>query len=180
MIAVNREDHGRMRKVLSHGFSAQAMMAQQPLIQGYVSLLIEKLKTACKTGEAQDMTAWYNWTTFDVIGDLSFGEPFGCLDQSKYHPWVAMIFSHIKGTAFLAAIRKFPYADLLVKMLMSKEDHEKYQAHLALTKANVAKRLALKESRFDFVESMARAYEKGVRRPRTPLLLLPLTLCTSN
>ncbi|KAM6529442.1 hypothetical protein FALCPG4_007578 [Fusarium falciforme] len=161
MIAANREDHGRMRKVLSHGFSAQAMLAQQPLIQNYVTMLIKKLKAASKTGEAQEMTAWYNWTTFDIIGDLSFGEPFGCLEKTYYHPWVALIFDHIKGTALLAAIRKFPFNDMIVKMMMTKEDKEKYHAHLEMSKASVSKRLALKVPRLDFLESIARAHEKG-------------------
>ena len=162
IIAANRENHGRLRKVLSHGFSAQAMIDQQPLIQKYVGMLIEGLRTASKTGEALDMTGWYNWTTFDIIGDLSFGEPFGCLEKEQYHPWVKMLFDHIKGTATLAAARKFPGGEAFLSMLASKADHEKYRGHLQLTEANVSKRLALKETRHDFLESVARAHEQGV------------------
>jgi cytochrome P450 len=180
LIAANRKDHGRLRKVFSHGFSAQAMLAQQPLIQRYVSILVEKLKAASKTGEAQEMTAWYNWTTFDIIGDLSFGEPFGCLENSYYHPWVALIFDHIRGTALLTAIRKCPFSELMVKMMMSKEDSEKYHTHLELSKANVAKRLALKEPRHDFMESIARAYEKSVSLSQIKSSIYILTIIISK
>jgi hypothetical protein len=27
-----------------------------------------------------------NFLTFDIIGDLAFAEPFGCLQGSEYHP----------------------------------------------------------------------------------------------
>jgi hypothetical protein len=37
-----------------------------------------------------------NFTTFDIIGDLAFGEPFGCLKNEKFHDWVALIFETIK------------------------------------------------------------------------------------
>jgi hypothetical protein len=42
--------------------------------------------------ETVDMSQWYNFTTFDIIGDLAFGEPFDCLKDSQYHPWVEMVF----------------------------------------------------------------------------------------
>ncbi|CAK7200233.1 hypothetical protein SEUCBS139899_002924 [Sporothrix eucalyptigena] len=162
IISANREDHARMRKVLSHGFSAKAMQAQQPLILRYVTMMTDKLKVAVKNEPSQNVVAWYNWTTFDVIGDLVFGEPFGCLDKTHYHPWVALIFEHIRGTAFLAALRKFPFAEQIKTMMMTKELTEKYNAHLALGRANVDKRLAYTEPRDDFLESLARAREKGL------------------
>ena len=31
-------------------------------------------------------------TTFDIIGDLAFGEPFGCLETSQNHGWIKLIF----------------------------------------------------------------------------------------
>ncbi|KAH7142088.1 cytochrome P450 [Dactylonectria macrodidyma] len=160
VISANRENHSRMRRVLSHGFSAQAMLAQQPLIQSYVSLLIEKLHDACDGGSAPlEMTSWYNWTTFDIIGDLAFGEPFGCLQDSAYHPWVSLIFDRIRGNAINAVLRKYPCSDLLIRMLVSKEAIRRFRAHFELTKEKVAQRLALEDGRHDFMEVMVNTRE---------------------
>jgi hypothetical protein len=48
-------------------------------------------------GAAVDITNWFNFYTLDVTGDLSLGESFDCLKDSRFHPWVAMIFNYLQG-----------------------------------------------------------------------------------
>lgn len=38
-----------------------------------------------------DMVRMYNFTTFDVMGDLTFGEPLHMLDNAEYDPWVSVV-----------------------------------------------------------------------------------------
>ncbi|KAK7716220.1 hypothetical protein SLS64_003372 [Diaporthe eres] len=72
IIGANREDHQRFRRVLAHGFSAQSMLAQQPVIKQYVDQLFRKLHEASEGGtKPVDIERWFNFTTFDVIGDLA-------------------------------------------------------------------------------------------------------------
>lgn len=47
---ISTEEHGTQRRILSHGFSAQSLLEQQPLIQQYVDLLIQRLKENCQGG----------------------------------------------------------------------------------------------------------------------------------
>lgn len=47
---ISSEAHGAQRRILSHGFSAQSLLEQQPLIQQYVDLLIERLKENSQGG----------------------------------------------------------------------------------------------------------------------------------
>lgn len=68
-------DHSRVRRNLSHAFSDKALRAQEPLIMSYVDLLIHKLSSFAEKGGEADIMRWYNYTTFDIIADLSFGEP---------------------------------------------------------------------------------------------------------
>ena len=72
--------HAAMRKTLSHGFSATALASQEDRIQHFVNLLICRIEEHC-TQAPGDMTKWYNYTTFDIIGELTFGDSFGCLDS---------------------------------------------------------------------------------------------------
>ncbi|KAL7952092.1 cytochrome P450 [Trichoderma barbatum] len=157
VISADRENHARMRRTLAHGFSAQAMLEQQPLIQSYVDVLIDRLRENCDNGSRpMEMTSWYNWTTFDIIGDLAFGEPFGCLQNSDYHPWVSLIFNRIRGNAVSTALRRLPFGDGLIKLLVSKELIQQIHAHFQLTKEKVNKRLAEPSPRPDFMEVMAK------------------------
>ncbi|KAK2047235.1 cytochrome P450 [Colletotrichum somersetense] len=155
MINAGREDHARMRRVLSHGFSAQSMVEQQPLIQKQIDLLIQRLHEHCEDGrEPVDMVKWYNYTTFDIIGDLSFGEPFGCLESSDYHPWVSSIFHAIHAALYKNQYSRHwitkPFADWLVPKRL--KEHQKLHNELSLEK--IRRRMALGEARPDFVQSM--------------------------
>lgn len=63
IITSNDEDHARIRKTLSHAFSERALAQQESLVQGYVDLLVSRLKdvAARESGKPQDITKWYNW-----------------------------------------------------------------------------------------------------------------------
>lgn len=59
--ALRRQRHGEIRKLVSHSFSAAALKEQEPVIQGYTTLFIQKLKDDTDEGQkAVDMVKWYN------------------------------------------------------------------------------------------------------------------------
>ncbi|WYZ42535.1 hypothetical protein EsH8_VI_000234 [Colletotrichum jinshuiense] len=157
IIGANREDHSRFRRALSHGFSAQAMFDQELIVKKYVDLLLERLHEKCARGsEALNMVAWYNWTTFDVIGDLAFGEPFHCLEQSNYHPWVKLIFDSIKAGAYKSNVRRYPLVESILMNFIPTNLKNQREKHLALTHEKVSQRLSAQTSRPDFMDSMLR------------------------
>lgn len=49
----------------------------------------------------------HNITAFDLIGDLSFGENFGCLDNGDYHPFVRSIQAISKELTFAQMLRYY-------------------------------------------------------------------------
>jgi cytochrome P450 len=77
--------HGQMRKLLSHGFSQKALMEQEDIVHEYVDLLIKQIQThATNKPQGEEMVKWYNYITFDIIGDLAFGDPFGSLKSGMF------------------------------------------------------------------------------------------------
>ncbi|KZL72932.1 cytochrome P450 [Colletotrichum tofieldiae] len=155
IINSGREDHARIRRVLAHGFSAQSMVEQQPLIQSQIDLLIQRLHEHCEDGrKALNMVAWYNYTTFDIIGDLAFGEPFGCLEKSDYHPWVSSIFDNIHANIYRNQFQRYWITRPFTKWLIPKKLMENQRLHNQLSIDKVKRRMALGESRPDFVQSM--------------------------
>lgn len=75
IVSAGREEHALLRRPMAHGFSDRSMRDQQPIIKKYIDLFIQRLHENCGKGaKAVDLAAWYNYTTFDVIGDLAFGE----------------------------------------------------------------------------------------------------------
>lgn len=160
------EDHTRMRRVLSHGFSAQAISDQQPLISVHVNLFIRRLHEHCGNGARPvDMVTWYERVTFDIISDLSWGEPLGCLQKQADHPWIAALGHTVKYQMFLGLAERFRPLTPFLKVLIPKELTHGEQENFALATANVEKRIALGDSRPDFLESMIRQQGEKVSLP---------------
>ncbi|KAJ5809607.1 Cytochrome monooxygenase lcsI [Penicillium pulvis] len=150
-------DHSRERRLLSHAFSEKALRDQETLIQSYVDLLVERLNGQVVAARgAIDMCRWYNYTTFDIIGDLAFGEPFDCLQESKYHPWVKMVFSSVKGGALLRPLQIYPIIAPIVRMLLPKRVMKMRNEHFAMSAEKVHRRLEVKTERPDFMTYILR------------------------
>ena len=72
-----------MRKQFSHDFSPQALAKQEDIIQHYIDMMITQLDKNC-TEQPGDVRDWYNYCTFDIIGELAFGDPFGSTASGTY------------------------------------------------------------------------------------------------
>ena len=173
IINADREEHSRLRRQLAHGFSDKSMREQQPIIRKYIDLLIQRLHENCDGGKPLNIAAWYNYTTFDVIGDLSFGEPFGCLEESDYHPWVKMIFEMARMGTVAQSLGHYPLLKKVVFSLVPKSIIRKTEEHMAYTKAKVKKRIDLGKERPDLIEGLLKKTEEWVRT----LFKFPTTLC---
>lgn len=47
VVNAGREEHGKLRRELSHGFSEKSLREQEPIIMRYVNLLVQRLKEKC-------------------------------------------------------------------------------------------------------------------------------------
>lgn len=162
ILNADREEHGRLRRALAHGFSDTSMRQQEPIIAKYVNLLLRRLGQECDGGaRALNAEAWYNWTTFDITGDLIFGQTFGCLEGTDYHPWIAFIFATIRWGLSMAALSYLGF-HWLVQIIF------RYVGGLTIRKlgtynrAMVDNRLAMKEGREDLFEGIVKRREEWV------------------
>jgi cytochrome P450 len=158
-------NHARQRRALAHSFSQKALVEQEDIIQDYVTILIKNLRRLQENNEVFNMVNWLNFTTFDIIGDLAFGEPFGCLESGEFHSWVALIFETVKAGAIEQATRRFAEAgstfqNLLVRMIPN-EVRERRRNHLKFSTEKVMRRLANKDTDHkDFIWYILKQREK--------------------
>ncbi|KAL2132356.1 hypothetical protein VTI74DRAFT_3927 [Chaetomium olivicolor] len=164
IVNAGREEHALLRRTMAHGFSDRSMREQQPLIKGYIDLLIRRLREKGEGGRQKvDIATWYNYTTFDVIGDLAFGESFGCLDNSDYHPWVKAIFAVARAGTVFQTLAQYP---MLIKALLAvipSRFLEEREKHMQMTIAKLKRRMEAGKDRPDLVEGLLkRADEWGL------------------
>lgn len=70
-----------MRKYLSHAFSQRSLVEQESIVSSVVDKFIARIGDL--GAEGLDIVQWFNMMTFDIIGDLAFGESFGGIDSSR-------------------------------------------------------------------------------------------------
>ncbi|KAH8203979.1 hypothetical protein TruAng_001921 [Truncatella angustata] len=163
IIAAPRDVHRRQRRQLAHAFSDGALIEHEPLICHYVSLLVQQLAKRAENNELIDIVKWLNFTTFDIIGDLTFGESFHSLDNSEYHPWVLTIFETIKGSAMGRFFAAYPIVRPLVVLSMGADRIKKLQEHQIFSKEKARARMAAgaEPGRRDFMTYMLRDTRSG-------------------
>ena len=154
--------HARVRGLLSNSFTEVALRTQHPLIHYHTDILVSKLHQlavapdSLEKGALINMTDWLNFLTMDVIGDLAFGEPFGCLEAGEYHSWVRTLFSYLKGMSLAAATRYYPSTEFLTQKLMPKSILEGQRRHTQYANERINCRLDIKTNRPDFMTPFMR------------------------
>ena len=145
ILTADEVDHTRHRKAWSPAFSERALREQESLFQIYIDALAELLQKNSVDVTGQDAVVNFdrvmNWTTFDIVGHLVFGEAFGCLRDTAFHPWVAMIFDNLKAASFVQAIKFYPFLVPLLQMMIPKSLLRKRQESYDFATAQVAKRI---------------------------------------
>lgn len=163
ILSAKNDVHGSIRRLLAPAFSDTALKQQEYILQDYVNLLISKLQRRTATGEPVNLANYFQFTTFDISGDLMYGQSFGCLEQEEYHVWLKVMTAFFKRliigaslVALLPAIRPWlPY-------LVPKKYQEQTRQRFAFTVERVGQRLALGEApgRSDFMTHMVRTINK--------------------
>ncbi|RSL96790.1 hypothetical protein CEP52_011285 [Fusarium oligoseptatum] len=149
-----------LRRLLSNGFSDRSLREQEPIVKRYVDLLLQRLHE--NSDRPVDIMSWYNYTTFDVIGDLAFGEPFGCLDNSDYHPWVRIIFEMARFGTVNQTAGYFPLLrSVLTRILSTKTVRSRGESHRALTREKLLRRMELGKNggRPDLIDNLLKKQE---------------------
>lgn len=118
--------------------------------------MIGKLRSEIVRNEspAVDIKNWMNFTTFDITGDLMFGESFDCLKDSQLHPWIQLIFSSIKALAFAGVVQQFPVLRSILEAFIPGEVKRKAVEHFDLAAKKVDRRLEAKIVRPDFMSAI--------------------------
>lgn len=158
-------EHLRRRRILAASFSESSLRAQEPIVLRYEALLVAQLReraaAAAGGSEVVDLWAWFNFLTFDVIGDLTFGEPFGCVQDGRFHPWISFIFSNLTSMMYAQMISTLgPLLASFVELLVPRRILAEAASHARATRDKVDRRLARRTARPDFVSGFARRVDQ--------------------
>ncbi|KAJ5646710.1 trichothecene C-15 hydroxylase [Penicillium lividum] len=122
-------------------FSEKAIQDQEPAVMNFINLFIKRLHERAQQGP-QDLSKWFNLITFDVIGDLAFGEPFGNVDSGDYHPWVRTMTQNNLWSILVGSAQRLRLIQPLLRHLIPATLKEERVQMIAYTKDKVARRIS--------------------------------------
>ncbi|KAK2755484.1 hypothetical protein FQN54_006421 [Arachnomyces sp. PD_36] len=140
----NPKVHAQKKKNLTPAFSTKALQAQEPIIQRCIDEFVGKLGPKSKESSkgGLDVVEWYEMIAFDVLGEMAFGESFGCIKREENHFWIKLILDHLLEIT-------------LVDNLRLRNRHSGY------SRAKVEERLNSTASREDFFTNLAGKVKGG-------------------
>jgi averantin hydroxylase len=151
IVIAKTDDHHRQRQGLAPGFSTTALAAQEARIQMYIDHFISQVAEDASSGPL-DMAERINWAIFDVIGDLGFGESFGCLENRHTHPWIRNLTSQTTIFVWFTAIDRYGLSRLM-SHLIPKSVLEARDADMKFVSDKIDKRVS-QGMRNDFLDQV--------------------------
>ena len=187
IIGCGRELHRRIRRQLAHAFSDVAIKQQEAILVKYVDVLMVKLDQQTQGGKTVNIVDWFNFMSFDIIGELAYSESFHSLEGSDYHPWVLSIFSGIRGSSFLRFLKQYwPLAPIIKALRINTDinlsvDNLKQTADMTMSRLQTGP----KEKRpgfTDFVDYMLRPNSNGApgMSPNEVVLNTPILILAGS
>lgn len=155
ILVAHDEDHARIRKLLSHATSDAALRKQEPLIISHHENLLSKLRERVHGPDngVVDLTYWFTFTAFDVIGDLSCGSSFEAINSGGFHSWVENLFTSIKFLGILRVAETYKWVGALLNWMMETFPalQKSRDLHIKLTRDKTVGRMQSAPEREDFL-----------------------------
>ncbi|KAK2597583.1 hypothetical protein N8I77_012361 [Diaporthe amygdali] len=147
LITAKTADHRRVRRLFSPAFSDRSLRQQEPLFRKYVDLLISKLRET--DGQPVQLGEMLNFATFDIMGDLTFGQPLGLLESAEYSSWVKNVFDAVRVLPLIQVIEYYPLLSKIYAFLEPKKVNEMKTTHFKHSADRVDRRLEQKSDQPD-------------------------------
>ena len=87
----SKPDHDKRRRIWDHGFSAKALASYEDRVTEYAEKLESSIAELAANDQTVNVSSWFYWFTFDVMGEFAFARSFGMLQNEKWHIAVVML-----------------------------------------------------------------------------------------
>ncbi|KAL4990272.1 cytochrome P450 [Aspergillus falconensis] len=118
---------------------------EHPIVHAHADLWVAQIAARGRNGAVPlDVSKWLEWLTFDIIGELTFGESFNATRDNKSHPWVSIL---LDAT----------YSGSIFNLRKRRRVHHPARRHGAMTLALTRKRIEAGPARSDVDDFRAHA-----------------------
>lgn len=116
----NVNDHDARRRIWNKSFSPKAMASYEELILRFTELLTSQIENLLSPRNADiespeatiNVTDWFAWYAFDIMGEFAFSRSFNMLRDRKWHSKICLL---VDGMSAGDALGKVPWLAQLGK-----------------------------------------------------------------
>ncbi|KAF2753069.1 putative cytochrome P450 [Pseudovirgaria hyperparasitica] len=152
--------HAQKKKNLTPAFSLKALNAQEPIIQRCIDEFVAKIGPLSLTN-GLNVTKWYEMVSFDILGEMAFGESFGCVREEKHHFWIDLILEHLLEITLVDNLRRIKLLEILGRYLLPRLTVKIRKKHSGHSRAKVQRRLEGADNRQDFLTNITDKVRSG-------------------
>ncbi|KAK2596929.1 hypothetical protein N8I77_012811 [Diaporthe amygdali] len=163
ILTADDANHARIRRGVSHAFSPRSLAEQEPIVHGYIDMLVRKLSDVAESRLPAEMGRWFHIASFDIIADLTFGESLGGLENNEVHHVVNSVLLFIERGKKLFILNDLlgPLARVLTPVI-ARDVERGFLDQFNYTRTAVGKRLANDSdmARKDFMQGLLRGRDE--------------------
>ncbi|KAL2412762.1 Cytochrome P450 monooxygenase ataY [Exophiala dermatitidis] len=124
--------HARKRRIISHAMSEAALRSYEPVMLDKIRLFCKQLADPTTFGgEYKNMSRWFSYLTYDIMGTLTFSQSYDMLTKDDHHFIQPLIDAYQHSQVILGAypqIEHWGLAPLLFLKIMA--DNKKFRAYV--------------------------------------------------
>ncbi|KAK2609701.1 hypothetical protein N8I77_003190 [Diaporthe amygdali] len=75
--------HSSTRRHYAGVYAMSSLVSYEPYVNNCIDILSNRLRMCAKSGETIDLSKWFQYYAFDVIGEITYSKRFGFLETGK-------------------------------------------------------------------------------------------------
>ncbi|KAI9150205.1 putative cytochrome P450 [Paramyrothecium foliicola] len=162
LTATDPVSHAKLRKAVQPAFSAKELRKQEPIEQKWITKFNEILDAAAMHGTELNITEHMSNLIWDMLSDLSFGEPLARSQLVKFNKlkWLACAMSPLLEV--MQSILTLPLVGALTRWIVVSFPQIFQLPRDILPTGTLRMTLERKDRGHDFLSAIVDAQEKGV------------------
>lgn len=73
--------HRKMKNSLTAAFSTKVLQEQEYIVDQVINRFLDRIQE--KGAKGMNVTKWYEMVAFDILGEMAFGDSFGCMERGQ-------------------------------------------------------------------------------------------------
>jgi hypothetical protein len=87
----SKPDHDKRRKIWDREFTTKALATYETRVIEHAEVLERKIAILVSENKLVNVSTWFYWFSFDVMGEFVFARSLGMLEDEKWHIAVVML-----------------------------------------------------------------------------------------